>query len=268
MDKKVNCYQESFSVLRDNVGRTVAILLFLASVILFLLLEADIILRLVPGKEESLFDFGNSSNRWISLAFFVMAFLLLLPLEIGIKRWFYCITKDKRSSLREVFSYFNLKIYKKALLLRIVLILITAISYFCCLLPAFVMEWLTGYLDSYHTLFLGILYGVFSILTVFAYLLGLAFGFYWNLRYFLVDFLFFESEETSVTQLIKDSVFRMTKPRVQAKVFGMYMVLFPFYLLSVLIVPLIFLLPYLYLLTAVKGRELLFGEEDKDTGLF
>lgn len=264
MDKKMNCYQKSFAVLRENIGRAVAVFLFLDTVLLFLLMEANLVLSVLPGAEETFRDLWKKENFFILVFFLGLVFLILVPLEMGVRRWFYEISSDSRSSLREIFYYFfHLEIYTKALGLRLAVALRKAVFYALGFVPALLLEWLARCLSSYHSLVMGILYGIVSILSVFAALFGLAFAFYSTRRYFLADFLFFERENEPISMLIRGSVFQMGKERRQRDVSFIFLSLFPFYLLSILVVPLVFLVPYLYLLSAIKGREIIMKDRSR-----
>ncbi len=79
--------------------------------------------------------------------------------------------------------------------------------------------------------------------------------FCWIQRYFLVDYLFVSGEEEGLHAILRRSVRIMKKNRVQtAALIGSFL---PWILLCLLVVPLLFVLPYLFSSMAINAKVLL-----------
>lgn len=256
-------YESSFFVLKRNICSVVAMFGFLISAALCCVCFVCMLSAFL----------GNPiwSNGWISLElgddwylFLILGLLLLLtaaPLELGLKRWYYQLTCGRSGALWQVLYYFTgWKRYGKALWFQFQLILRKLFIFLAALFPAILLRLFLNNVGNhlYGNPFLGILYGISVVIYLLAVVLGAAGGFYWNLRYAAAGYLFFEDPEERVTRALDISVRKLRKEKRDWML--LYLSMLPFYFLCVLVVPFVFLIPYIYLLLGEKGRRLLESE--------
>lgn len=253
-----NCYQKSLSVMKVNVGRVIALMLFLCSFAALLALLTQMVIPIyhlcnggwhVPTTEQWL--------NWLTKGAVSIAVLLVgLPLWTGVEKWWFTIGEEPDYPLSAVFDNFrSVRRYGRVLGLRLTLLLLKGTAYAVCLLPAVLVRWgmqeaqkLSG---AAGTALSGVLFFVWMCVTV----LGIALGFYWNLRYFMVLYLFFRFPSMSYRTLYarSDAMMRFRK----TEMVNVYISMGPFYLLLALVLPVLFLLPYINLLLAEKARTFL-----------
>lgn len=254
--KKLEGYEKSLRIMKNNVSRVIAVTLFSISCLIFLV----ILWLLVDSIFITFFSSLNISENTFSIVNTVIKSLftvipmifIYLPIELGIGKWFYEISnsKGKNVSLTTLFYYFNNKsLYFKSLNLQLDLLVRKAIIFAVCLIPAFVYEiWYSSF--NFNLFFLGI--NVLRLLDFILIVAGLVFAFVYNLKYFMVKYLFFNKEESNKELFFKsDCIMRIRKKEVVE----MYLSFFPFYILSVLIVPIFFMVPYMVLYFICMAKE-------------
>ncbi len=263
-----NIYESSFFVMKRNVCGVVAMFAFL---IFSVLCCVYLVCMFSAFLGNSVWQDGwirlEVGNHWYLLL--VLGILLLLttvPLELGLKRWYYQLSCGRSGELRQVFYYFTgWKRYGKAIFFQLQLLVRKLVIFGAALFPAILLRLFLNNAENhlYGNPFLGILYGISVVIYLIAVVLGLIGGFYWNLRYAAAGYLFFEDPRERVTRAIVLSARKLRKEKRDWML--LYLSMLPFYFLCILVVPFVFLIPYIYLLLGAKGRsflELEFENED------
>lgn len=90
---------------------------------------------------------------------------------------------------------------------------------------------------------------------------GFVLAFYLNLKYYLVYYLWFETPSLKMSEAVRLSARCMRGRR--RKALTAYFALIPLVLASVLVFPIIALIPAAYILSSLQGREILeLGQKD------
>ncbi len=252
--------------LKHHWGRAIGILLFLASInALFLLLEQFFCYLLSlnvieePALVVDLFHGRiqiTSSMAIVTAAFAIVSFVLMTPLLFGMTKWYFHQVGGERPALQTLFSYFySVRDLFRSIVLRIIITVRAVLWGLLFAIPSGLIFWaiqMVGQWKSEYTLLLNaallLLEGVVTLIMALLW-------FCWIQRYFLVDYLFVSEAEMGLHAMIKKSVRIMKKNRVQtAALYGSFL---PWILLSVLVVPLLFVLPYLFSSAAINARVLL-----------
>lgn len=254
--KKLEGYEKSLKVMKNNVSRVISVTLFLISCLVFLvilwLLIDSIFITLFSNLNIDVNTF-SILNTFIKSLFTVIPMIFIyLPIELGVGKWFYNISssKGKNISLTTLFYYFkNKSLYFRSLNLQLDLLVRKAIVFAVCLIPAFVYEiWYSSF--NFNVFVLGI--NIVKLLDLILIIAGLVFAFIYNLKYFMVKYLFFNKEESNKELFFKsDCIMRIRKKEVVE----MYLSFFPFYILSILIVPIFFMVPYMVLYFIYMSKE-------------
>ncbi|MBC8609733.1 hypothetical protein [Massiliimalia timonensis] len=264
MDQDKGLYQNGFFVLKNHVTRMTAVsmsmiaLMFLFALISQLIgMNYEIRYRAI-WTEESLL-----TKEW---AFLIVGALLfcavVFPFELGIRRWFYGVSVGKEWPLRYIFSMFDTpRMYRKALWLRLSLGMKKLFWYIVCLLPSFLVKGLLEVLSYPGNALLGTLYGMLYVIWILFMIGGFVLAFYLNLKYYLVYYLWFETPSLKMSEAVRLSARCMRGRR--RKALTAYFALIPLVLASVLVFPIIALIPAAYILSSLQGREILeLGQKD------
>lgn len=257
-DPEKTSYQKTLAVMKANLSRVIAVTMLLCSVILLFLMLGI----LVSAAAQPFSWWQAAGDEVLAAAGLLALFFVLLPLELGIKRWFYLLCFDEDQPVSSIFFFFQgLSRYGKAVRFRFQMTVRRLGVYLLYLLPAALLELCTWgvsqYGEGWRT--------AFGALTSAALALGLVFGFLRNLKFFLADYLLFCDLSCSGKKAANISVGLMkTRSR---ELTGTFLSLFPFYLVSLFVVPLLLLIPVLYVLTAVKGIEFL-KQDQKGKNMF
>ncbi|MGI5959327.1 MAG: hypothetical protein ACOX60_07930 [Massiliimalia sp.] len=257
MGQEKTSYQKTMAVMKANLSRALAVTLMFLSVLLLL-----VMLGLLAEWSAGFF-FHRQVQKLIMVSLMVAGvFLVILPLELGIKRWFYELCFQEDASLTEIFFFFEKPgRYIKSVWFRLQMTVRRLAAYIVFLLPWIIVELFSWALIPYGESW----QAVCSILSAAALVLGLIFGFLRNLRFYLADYLLFSDLSCHGSKAANISTGLMkTKQRELA---GTFLSLFPFYLVSLFVVPLLLLIPVLYTLTAVKAIEFL-KQDQKTKNMF
>lgn len=258
MQKNKNVFQMGLSVLKVNISRAISIILFLfAAYLLFVVIEQ---LAYTLFQLDFLDSNGNVVISWFTVGvtsvICVLMFLILAPLGMGIKKWFYLICSEEQMEFTVAFEYFSsFHKYGSCLLLKLNLWLRKIGWTVLFLLPGFLLKMILDIPFQKQNLVIGTLYGMIYVLVFAAMILGAVSAFYVTLKYFLVEYLYFEQPDSKIKEMVKCSVDIMQSRRGQ--LIKIYALLIPFYILSILILPLILLIPYQYIINSLQGRKFL-----------
>ncbi len=253
MSKNKHIYRDSVRVIRDNIGRCVASIFFLASCYaLFYLIE-----KVIFSASYQNFYEGLGFNTAITWSLFaIIVFIVLSPLELGIKKWFYDIARLKDNDITQMFYYFtSAKIFVKAVFIKLNLALRLIAIYSLVIIPCTAIWILVNYPVTRHGVSVDGTYLFVIAMMMISIILGGICAIYFSYKYFLVYYIFFNNGETSINNCVKKSKEIMTGKK--SEVFTLYFTILPICLLSVFILPLIVIVPYMYILTSIKAKQLM-----------
>ena len=252
--------------LKHHWGRAIGILLFLFAVnAVFLLLEQLFYYLLSmngtvePALVVDLFR-GQLRVTWsmalVTLTFALVSFVLTTPLMFGMTKWYFHQVGGERPSLLTLFTYFySIRDLARSLALRVMLgvrvLLWGALFGLPSAVLAFGIEAAAGYGGSFALLAVLGLILLEAVVTVIMALLW----FCWVQRYFLAEYLFVSRADMGLHAMIRESVRIMKGNRWDAA--KLYLSYLPWYLLGLVVVPLLFTAPYLFAGTAINARVLL-----------
>lgn len=260
MENVRNSYQKSVKVLKNNIARVIAVTLFFCSFFVFFIMLQQFF------EEVFHWDLSirNPAGLFLMLfLFLVICVMLLLPLEMGTRRWFYGICFEEQQPLTTLFYYFQQSgYYLKVIRLRLYILFLQLAVYFISLLPAILFQLILSVYPEAGGLWSQFVGGLLLLLRGVSFICGGLCGFYYNLRYFLVPFLFFRHPEKPVRELVKMSKIEMKKK--SRDLLNVYLSMFPFCLLAIWVLPLIMLMPYFYVVTSIEGIAFLNSLEKQD----
>ncbi len=230
---------------------------------LFLMIYMQVLLMSLFKIEETWQPFGQTelsiyvqlASIFITLFAAVFSLLILAPLGFGVMRWFWNVTGGGQGRVGEIFYYFSSgKIYFKAFILSLRLLLRLAVGAVICFLPYNILGILTTP-NLYYNLGIPMpmVMDSLSPLVGFFYLCGIMAFLLWTGIYFLCYTVIFSEGGLTVTQIIRRTVKVSRGFRFNSV--GFILSFFGWLLLSLLAVPVIFTLPYLLASLAVYGRE-------------
>lgn len=258
MDENKSLFQKGFFVLKNHVTRMIALSMSMIALLFLFVLFAKLIglnyqIRWVAfWKTEYLF-----TKEWLFAVLWVLlGCLVCLPFELGARRWFYSVCAGQEQSLGIIFCYFeDFRSYVTVLWFRLMLNVRKLFWYLVCLLPSFLIKMVLDHPVSNSSPVIGTLYGTMYVLWVVTLAAGLLGGFYFNLKYFLSYYLWFESPGISPMEAVRISVSRMKGKRKQA--FVAYVAVLPLLLLCVFVFPILAFLPSSYVLLSVQANEMI-----------
>lgn len=241
-----SCYRRALSLFKEECG-SVMTCCFTVLLSLVLLLSA--------GYCAASF----LPNHWAQIlcaagVMLLLFFGLVAPFWIGIGRWFYNLP-DRRVPLFELFHYFqNKQTYARAVRFALQLAGRLFGTLFVASLPALFLEMVLNNL-SHSSMGIGVLYSIVMVIQALSVVAGVALALYHLVHYFLAGLFFYEQPETKPLQCLRYSYDLMHGRRFD--VLMLILSLFPIYLTWVLVLPVLFTIPYLMLLCTYKSRELM-----------
>lgn len=191
----------------------------------------------------------------ITLFSAIFTVAVILPLFFGVMRWFWMLTGVKEPELSEMFYYFSKsKLFFKTVAISFGFFFRAILGVVICFLPYIISEVLLSP-DIYN--FFGYpmpiwLSGLFPLKTVFE-VLGFVLFLIWVLRYCLIYVVVFSQTELSAHAMFKKTA-KITKGRT-LRFIGFTFSFTGWYLLSLLIIPMIFTVPFALASFAIYGRE-------------
>lgn len=271
--------------LRGNWGKAVASTLLLGSLCAFFFLLGQLFFHLF--ELSNIIDFldipknmGQIENPFSVFLVFLIAllgvfaaFLVIVPLVMGLLRWYSHTVLDGSEEITAVFYYFSkLKLLLKSLLLAFNVLCRKVFWGIVCLFPGGLVAGISMYIvslnpNSKHILFskLCILLG-FSLLVVGVLVYGLI-----NIRYQLAAYLMIRDETLSVSRCIRQSSRYTLSHRGDLFVFVLSFL--PLILLCVLFLPFLFVFPFfltsctIYAQYLIEQNERALSENEVDPPL-
>lgn len=252
----MNRYLRALQLIKQEAGAGATVTIFLLSCasacgVIWRLLREQLFPQLAWMMEAARLPGYLAFNVATVLASLVVIF----PIALGVLRWSYQVY-DHETPLYDIFYYFRGGQYRRALLFfwelswRIVFLSI------CCMLPSMVMRAAERFLllcGSLNALVYSVILVLKAVLTVGGVLAIV----YYMMRFFLAPYLLFDRPDLTPKQCIASSI-SLTKGN-QLDLAMMFLSLMPLYLCSVMVIPLVFVFPYLLMLCSVRSRELLNG---------
>ena len=191
----------------------------------------------------------------ITLFSAVFTLIVMLPLLFGTLRWFWLVTGGGDPNLGEVFYYFSsARSFLKALGISVSIFWRLVLGAVLCFLPYAAVSVLT---NSEFYSFLGIgmptymssLYSLGTILEILGFFLLLL----WVSGYAMFYVAMFSEPELSTRQTIKLTV-KLSKQN-RMRFVGFFFTFFGLVLLSLLMIPLLYFLPFFMTSLCIYGRE-------------
>lgn len=250
-----NRYQRALDVLKQEIGEISAMMLFLFTGLAFCgFLWFALKTACFP-------DLGGAMQpgEWAAFALTLAGFLALLlfglqPVLWGALRWCYIIS-DRECPLSELFYYYRPERYRRVLSFSLHLLWRLLFLAICVLIPSLILHQIDDYMVLTGSFTSSLLYSIVLVLEAVALGGGGILLLYFSMRFFLAPGLLFTREDLSPLACIHWSV-SATRGQ-QLDLLMMLFSLFPLYVLSITMVPLLFVVPYLFVLCALRTRELL-----------
>lgn len=267
---------EFFSLLKENAKRAlsgqwspaIAIVLLIAGVgLLFSLFEMVCTIALdLPGFMDILdtpqvfFDdvMGQSGAVFgISTLTLLLSYVILTPLKLGELSWYYEAGKHQQEGIASIFEYFgSVKLFLRSVLLNLAIGVRVALVGILLMLPASLCFAAGTFLWQSDTdplekmLILGIYLGGSVLLAV-----GLLLTLIYQKRYFVAPYLVASQHEMSIGKALKASIIATKGRQCSLVLFDLSFI--GWYLLSLLVLPLLFVRPYLGVSRALYARYLI-----------
>ena len=254
--------RDALRCLQGRWGKGIAGMLFLSGVRMIILLLEQFCLTASSLLEPATLQVPFLGIRIspvqsaVSILFGLLTFLTMVPLLMGVLKWYYRLSDGPTPDLRTIFDYLSApRLYCKTLLLGLTIIFRTVLfGAVISLLPAGVwvaLKMVGSIGNSIAAIGQALLFFLFLVLTVLAAVLTICF----SLRYFLAPYYFAEDEHIPIRQAVCRSVKAMK--RMQGQVFGLLLGWTPLWLSCILVAPLLFAAPYCSAALAINARYLM-----------
>lgn len=251
-------------ILRNN-NRFTAVCVFMTFLValLFVIYTASAIDTLVAFVSEqlsnglqnlfglsSLFDLeADDSSGSVALLLIIAGLIFISPLLTGMIRYFYKLAKNGEADYSETFYYFGKK-YFRALSVNLSILARVFWRVILCMLPSSILFTITNVTELANDM--PVLAAIINLLGASAFFGGILLSFKFSVKYFLCIFLFIEDENASIRDIIMRSASSMT--RFAGSVNKLFFSLSGWIILCVLVIPMIFVLPYILLCMSVSAK--------------
>lgn len=221
--------------------------------VLMSILRVDAVWTPIVTETVTLLEVAVSCG--ITLFSAIFSLLVILPLVFGVLRWFWLITSCKDADIIEIFHFFsNTKLFFKTLKIAFSVIWRIIVAAVVCFLPSVVCNQLLrpeiyNYFGFAMPIWLSGLFPLVSLLIIW----GFASFILWIARYALIYTVIFNEPELSAKQTIKKSILLSHGRRLRLVAF-----VFSFagwVALSLLVLPILFVVPFIFAALCVYGRE-------------
>lgn len=264
MELRKKIKKDALFSLRNSWGKATAVLLFICSVhLLFLLLEQffGMLLHidfLSGGGRLDLYrgrlEVGTPFVLMAAL-FALISFVVTVPLHYGATKWYLRQVGGDSPALSTIFDCFHsIRRFFRSLLLKINIALRVLGVGIVAFLPSVAIFLAIRYMGGYESPGAVIARLLLIPLLFLISLAAALFVFAFSLRYFLAGYLFVNSHK-GVLECIKLSVQGM-KGNIQLT-FSFYLSFLPWLLLAPLLVPLLFIYPYMQASLAIYAKYLM-----------
>ena len=218
---------------------------------------------LSPHFWTALLWYMSSAEVIVMSVFSLLSVLFIIPLTFGVAGWFYSLVQGQSHSLLTIFSCFeSAKTYCRTVWLHIQIFVRTLFwGLVFMALPGGLFYLSMGVVYRQFTLFadnlrLNATFGTIGVvLSVILLVLAAIFYLIFISRYTLAVYIFWENPEQKISQVLKSSVQFSHGYRSSLLLFELTFV--PWFLLSVAIIPLLFVYPYYCAGMALYARYLI-----------
>ena len=199
-------------------------------------------------------QYNTVASVCISLFSALFSLLIVFPFFFGILRWFWLICGGKDADLDNIFYYFSKpKLFFKALAVAFGLLWRVTVGAVICFLPFFAAEILSSPVMYAHfgitmPIWLSGMYSIKSAIMLFCLCLFIL----WILRYSLFYAAAFDNPDMSVNRIFRRSA-EMTRGAL-LRFFAFVLSFIGWYFISFLILPLVFVVPFLLASFSVYGH--------------
>lgn len=240
------CYRASLALFKQEFGTVI-----LATAIFFVAVMMQIFFYLALQSALTADALGIAINLSVQLLWMLC---VTGPLILGVLRWFYFLPV-RVITLYEIFYYVHtFERFKQAISFSFQMIWRMGLTVLAGCAPGYVASLLVErYTDQ--LLEFGLVYSMCIVLSEIIWVVGVGGAFYYCCGSFLSTYLLFEEQFSKATLCIHYSCASMKEHRTDVALLILSM--FPISVFAVLIIPLFFLFPYLFLLCVHRGRELL-----------
>lgn len=254
--------RETLRCLRGRWGKAVAGTLFLAGLWLLIVLLEQLCLTGLTLVEPAvlkipLLEVSVSPAQAVLSGFFALvSFLVLAPLKMGLKKWYYRLSAGPTPDLRMIFDYLSsFRLYGKAIWLQIVIgVRVAFFGALLSLIPTGL--WIAQRIvRSFSTPVSAVGQAALLLLMVLTSVLSGLLLISFSLRYFLAVYCMAADESLSVRQAVRQSVQAMKGKKGQ--VLTLMLSWLPLLIPCLLLVPALFVLPSCSCALAINARYLL-----------
>ncbi len=193
-------------------------------------------------------------NLLAVLVYLLLAFFVVLPVWLGVVRFFWRLTADAEDSLSEVFYYFSsFRLYKRAVKTVLLMAFKCFSCFFVCLLPALIVfvlsrSWIYQFLGTEVPLWVAGL----AIIEAFLQVVGVFVAILMTLRYYLVPAIVAMDDDLLLFEAVHISI--MVSRRSVSAFGGLIVSLLGWALLSLLVVPIFYTAPLFFGCYVVHSR--------------
>lgn len=197
----------------------------------------------------------QSNGNYIISCLFFLSLVIMSPIYLGVKRYFYTVAHNESKSAYEVFHYFTTaERYCQALIFNLSLLLRSFLWFILCISPSILLISLFPVNTEEPML-----------ISVIAISLLLPAGFVISLivctRYFLAPYIFLFNNDAK--KALSYSAKGMKK--LNLSVWVLYLTFVPWFLLCFFVLPLMYVLPYFETSCAVSAKWILNMRTEKST---
>ncbi|MGI5893723.1 MAG: DUF975 family protein [Candidatus Merdivicinus sp.] len=263
--------ENALQSLKNNWGRALGILLFQLGVYVFFLLLEQLLCQVLnlalPEAPAMRLDWQNgflvdSRLAVVSATGILIEVLILTPLGMGVRRWYCDQVAGELPPILTIFSYFySWKTLFRVVLLRIMVLLRKILWAIPFVIPCAAIFWGLRWVRVESGPAMAIYFAASALGVLVTILMGILWYFV-TLRYYLTDYLFILEEGLGLHQIIRKSVAAMKGGKRQ--LFSLQLSMVPWGLLSLLAVPLLFVIPYYRATTAIFAKVRIEGYNRKN----
>ncbi len=233
---------QSRNALKDNrVAATAGVLLFAAAIsfvyIVFLIMgtAGDI------WDENGALKAGNDIFITVMMCICVLTAVAVSPFKNGFMRLCYNIAKGNKGDVSDMFYFFKRNKYLNTIEFNLIIALKVLFRLILGLIPYFAVKAMT-YFFSVQLLTTVTANDIFEVVSAVLFVLGCIAGLILSVKLFADEFAYIEYEDDL------DSVFKVSKiikKKYSKSYFALFFSFAPWILLSLLVIPAIYVLPYL-----------------------
>ena len=221
--------------------------------ILMTIFKVDAVWSLV--EPTTLPNYSAIPSVCITVFSAVYCLFVVTPFAFGVMRWFWHITSGKDVAMKEAFYYFSSgKQFFKVVLVSLGLFLRLAVAVVICFMPYILLTLLTTPdIYNYFGYAMPINLSGLNPLASLAEFIGFFYFAFWATRYALVFVPMMNDESLSASKIFKETL-KLARHRA-IRTLAFLLSFIDWVLLSVLFVPLIYVLPFGLASLTVYGRE-------------